>query len=128
MRPLVASAALVLCVAAGPLLGAGPLDGKTFQVEIARKGTKTKATPGELVFADGKLRSTAHDALGFGEAPYTATGDASATTFTAETKSARQGVMVWKGTATGDAISGEITWHRTRRQPVRLGFKGSLKK
>jgi hypothetical protein len=128
MRRLLLSSALFLVFASAPLLAAGALDGKTFTVEIARRGTKTKTRPDELVFADGKFRSSAHDKLGFGETLYTSAPSGAKTAFDATAKSAKQGVMTWKGTVDGDAISGEMTWNRTRRTPVRYWFKGSAKK
>ena len=128
MRRLLLSIAVFLAVHAAPLQAQGSLDGRTYSVEIARKGTKAKVGADELVFAGGTFRSTAREALGFAATPYVASGDTATTTFTAEAKSAKQGVMGWKGTVLGDTVAGEMTWHRTRRTPVRFWFKGTLKK
>jgi len=128
MRRLLLSFVLFLVVHAAPLAAQGPLDGRTYSVQIARKGTKTKVGTDELVFADGKFRSAVREALGFGETSYVAAGDAAKTTFTVQAKSAKQGAMEWKGTILGDTISGDMTWHRVRRTPVRFWFKGALKK
>ena len=60
MRKLLLASALVSVLASGAALAAGALDGKTFTVEIGKKG-KAKGGPDELIFADGKLRSTSFE-------------------------------------------------------------------
>jgi hypothetical protein len=120
-------AAALLVLAAGPGLAAGPLDGKTFSATYARRGAKTKVSPTEIGFADGAFRSSAHEALGFGPAPCTYGTEGSKTTFACEARSAKQGVMSWKGSVDGSAISGDMTWNRVRRTPIRYWFKGSAK-
>jgi hypothetical protein len=123
-----ALAAALLVLAASPARAAGPLDGRTFDATYARRGPKTKVTTTQLVFADGALRSSAHDALGFGPAPCTYGSEGGKTRFSCEVRSAKQGVMSWKGGVEGDAITGEATWNRVRRTPVRFWFKGAGKK
>jgi hypothetical protein len=126
-RLLCASALVALLVASGTLAAAGSLDGKTFSVQMGKKG-KSAGNPDDLIFADGTFRSTACDKYGFTAAAYEAKQDGDKTTFTATAKSAKQGTMVWTGTVQGDAVSGEASWNRVRRQPVRYWFKGSTKK
>jgi hypothetical protein len=126
-RLLAASALATLLIGAFPLAAAGPLDGKTFSVQMGKKG-KASSKPDDLMFADGTFRSTACDAYGFTAAPYEGKQEGDKSTFTANAKSPKQGTMSWTGTVQGDAVSGEATWSRVRRQPVRYWFKGSLKK
>jgi len=121
-RLLSASALVALLLASGSLCAAGPLDGKTFSVEMGKKGKKA-SSPDQLVFADGTFRSTACDKYGFAAVPYEAKQEGDKTTFTATAKSAKQGTMRWSGTVQGDSVSGEATWDRVRREPVLYWYK-----
>ena len=105
----------------------GALDGKTFAGDMAEKG-KAKVDKDELVFKDGKFSSVACESYGFGEAAYTTTVSGGATTFEAETVSAKEGKMKWSGTVTGDKLEGTATWYKDGQAPVEYWYKTELKK
>ncbi len=118
--------ALGIAWAAGALAQAGALDGKSFTGTFTEKG-KTRGDKDTLVFKDGKFRSTACDAYGFGEAAYTATAGAG-TTFEATTASPKEGTMTWKGTVRGDRIEGTAVWMKKGQADMHYTFHGELKK
>jgi hypothetical protein len=110
----------------------GVLDGKTFLSEFGRKDAKTDGND-ELVFKDGKFRSTACDPYGFGEGDYTATVNQEAITFEAETFSTSEGKIKWIGTVKGNTLKGSFAWHklgkwyRVNKAPIEYWIKGDLK-
>jgi hypothetical protein len=116
---------LVLCAAAW---GADkmPLDGATFVGTMTEKG-KTKADQDQLVFKDGKFRSTACDAYGFTETPYTAAVSDVDTRFEAVAASPKEGTMTWKGTVKGNTIEGTADWVKKGQADMHYTFKGKLK-
>src|ERR1700693_1618327 len=105
-----AAALLILSAAPG---GAEkmPLDGATFVGTMMEKG-KTEGDPDELVFKDGKFRSTACDAYGFTETRYTAAVSDVNTRFEAVATSPKEGTMKWKGTVQGETIAGTVDWEK----------------
>lgn len=119
--------ALGLVWAALAFAQAGALDGNSFAGTFTEKG-KTKGDPDTLVFKDGKFRSTACDAYGFGDAAYTATASGGGTTFEATTTSPKEGTMKWKGTVKRDAIAGTAVWMKKGQADITYTFQGALKK
>jgi len=106
----------------------GALDGKTFVGESGGqgKGPESKDT---LIFHDGKMRSTACDAYGFGEGAYTATVNSYATDFSAKTVSVKEGTIEWKGTFYGgDTLEGNYVWTKSGQKPITYWFRAKLKK
>ena len=113
-------------------ISSGPLDGKVFEVESGKmgKGTDSKDT---LVFKDGRFRSLGCDRYGFGDGAYTATAKGDVSDFQAETVSAAEGKMMWKGTVQGDKIDVRYTWYKSPRwyrftKTMDKWAKGGLKK
>lgn len=106
---------------------AGSLDGKTFVGKVGENGKK-KGDKDELIFKDGRFRSTACDEYGFGDAPYTTAVNGDATTFEATTVSAKEGKMEWRGTVKGNALDGTFTWYPIGKDPVEYWVKAQLKK
>jgi hypothetical protein len=110
----------------------GALDEKIFVGEFGKKGRETEGMD-ELIFKDGKFRSTCCDPYGFGDAPYTATVDGDAITFEAETFSTSEGKIKWSGTIKDDMLDGTFTWHklgkwyRVNKAPIEYWIKGQLK-
>jgi hypothetical protein len=105
----------------------GPLDGKTFAGAMTEKG-KAKGDKDTFLFRDGKFRSTACDAYGFTEAPYTVAESDVSTTFEAEATSPKEGTMKWKGTVKGDSVEGTAVWIKKGQADILYTFKGTLKK
>ena len=105
--------------------GTGKLDGKSFVGEIGKKGEK-KGDKDEFIFKDGKFLSTACEAYGFHEAPYTATEKDGVISFTCEVTNDKSEKMSWKGECKKDEIEGTAV-NQTKDSKVEYWFKGTLK-
>jgi hypothetical protein len=106
---------------------AGILDGKNFMGEFGKKG-KIADAKDEIIFKDGKFRSTACDPYGFGDAPYTTKVDGETVAFEAETMSPKNGKIRWMGTVMGDQIEATFIWIASGQAPEESWLKGKLKK
>jgi hypothetical protein len=106
---------------------AGPLDGKTFVAQTGEQGKPGEAKD-TLVFRDGKMRSTACDAYGFGEGAYTSMSHPGMFMVHARTESAKEGVIVWNCTVRGDALDGTYVWSKPGQKDITYWIKGTLKK
>lgn len=119
---------LLLLPALASAAAAGLLDGKTFAGETGKVGETTGDKDG-FVFANGTFRSTVCDRYGFAAAPYTANRKADGSiAFTAETASATEGKMAWKGTVKGGALDGTVAWSKPGQKTIDYWFKGKLQK
>ncbi len=105
----------------------GALDGKTFAGDMGEKGKET-GDKDELVFKDGKFHSVACEKYGFGDAPYTAAVSGDATTFEADTVSAKEGKMHWTGTMKDGELAGSAVWTKEGQAPIEYWFTTQLKK
>jgi hypothetical protein len=104
---------LALALAATPAVAAsGLLDGKTFTGSIGLKG-KPADGKDDLIFANGMLHSTACDAYGFTPGPYVAVRSGDVTTFTATTRSPKEGTINWQGTVRNGVLEGTFTCKKT---------------
>jgi hypothetical protein len=104
------------------------LDGKKYIGQFVKKGEKS-GTPDTLVFSKGKFRSRVCKTYGFGRAKYTATQNKDQIAFGADTKSKKEGKMVWKGSVRGDVLEASAMWTKPNsKAPVEYTFKGTLKK
>lgn len=125
-----AVAALVLVVAANASMAAekasGPLDGKTFVGETGEKG-KDKGDIETFVFRNGQFDPLQCHPYGFGPAPYTASTSGDEVRFEAETVSAEEGKMLWKGTVRGNALQGTMVWTKEGQAPIEYWFRGKQK-
>ena len=115
--------AVLVALGAGMASAGEPLDGRRFGAEVGEKG-KPKAEKDEIVFASGKLHSKACDAYGFGSGAYKATAKDGVTTFEAETTSAKEGKIRWKGTVKGDVIEGSYVWTKAGQADIEYWLKG----
>ncbi len=117
----------------------GPLDGKTFTVEITKEGKKKPINPSdELKFAAGKFKSACPDFIdwGFFAKPsfYTITSIDStnaavkAYSWKAETISDIKEVMTWEGTINGEDIEGSADLVNAKgEKKYAYTFSGKLK-
>ena len=121
------SAAVVLALGMAVARAVGPLDGRTFKVESGEKG-KAKAEDDEISFAAGAFHSKACDPYGFESGPYKTTAKDGVTTFEAETSSAKEGRIRWKGTVKGDRIEGTYVWTKAGQADIEYWFKGQATK
>lgn len=128
MKTLIVSLA-ILTLPALSRAEAPALDGRTFLVvEGGEKGKPAEKRKDDLIFKAGKFRSTGCDQYGFGEAPYQTRREGGAVTFEANTTSAKEDKIVWKGSVQGDAISGSYVWTKPGQKDIEYWFKGTAKK
>ena len=115
--------AVLVALGAGVASAGEPLDGRRFSAEVGENG-KPKPEQDEILFASGRLRSKACDAYGFGSGAYeTATKDG-VTTFEAETTSAEEAKIHWKGTLKRDAIEASYVWAKAGQAHIEYWLKG----
>ena len=125
---LAAAIALLFLAAAVPATAGGALDGKSFVAETGEQGKKAESKD-EIIFRDGRLRSTACDPYGFGDGAYTTMNHGAAgTMFHARTESAKEGAIEWGGMVKDDAIEGNFVWTKPGQKPITYWIKGTLKK
>ncbi len=107
----------------------GSLDGKAFVADWGEKGKPAGAEKETIHFDKGRFHSAACDPYGFGDAPYTATSapDGSVA-WTAETTSAKEGRINWKGTVQGDQAEATYVWTKAGQAPIEYWLKGTAKK
>ena len=126
----IAGGALVLALffaAAIPVRASGVLDGKTFAADCGEQGKKADSKD-QIVFHDGKMRSTACDPYGFGDGAYTTMDHGGSTMFHAKTESPKEGSIEWSGMIKGDSIDGNYVWTKPGQKPISYWLKGTLKK
>ena len=113
----------------------GPLDAKTFTVQVTKVGKKKPLDTDELKFNLGKFKSKLFTDWGFTKATkYEATVIDSTTTppqnytFTVETTNDIKEVMTWEGTITGEDVDGtaEIVNAKGEKK-YSFTFEGKLK-
>lgn len=121
----VATFALFGLLAALPAYSS-PLDGKTFVGEIAKKG-ETKGDPDTFSFSGGKFHSTGCDPHGFTPSRYQIGKLGEDWTFMSLCTSPKEGQMSWKGTISGDVISGTAVWKKPGQAAIEYTFTGTEK-
>ena len=123
-----AAIALLFLAASVSASAGGALDGKTFVAESGEQGKKADSKD-EIVFRDGKMRSTACDPYGFADGAYTTMNHGAAgTMFHARTESAKEGAIEWGGMVKGDTIDANFVWTKPGQKPITYWLKGTLKK
>jgi hypothetical protein len=132
MKGMLSRISVALAIAAFGLAtraraASGPLDGKTFFAQSGEEG-KAADSKDTLVFQDGKMRSTACDAYGFGDGVYSAIERKGSTGFHARTQSAKEGIIVWNGAVRSDALEGTFVWTKPGQKEIHYWVKGKLKK
>lgn len=120
---------LVMLVVIGMLVAlpaySSPLDGKKFVGEITKKG-ETKGDPDTFSFSGGKFHSTGCDPYGFTPSQYRIGKLGDDWTFVSLGTSPKEGQMSWKGTITGDAISGTAVWKKPGQAAIEYTFTGTV--
>ena len=111
----------------------GALDGRAFIADAGERGKAADEKGDVITFADGVFHSSLCDKWGYGKGDYKVTGSAEAINFEAETVSAKDGRLKWKGTIKGDTIEGSFIHYRkpsilrANPEPVEHWFKGKSK-
>jgi hypothetical protein len=118
--------ALVVNAATVAEKASGPLDGKTFVGETGEKG-KDRGDIETFVFRNGQFDPLQCHPYGFGPAPYTASSSEGEVRFEAETVSAEEGKMLWKGTVRGSSLQGTMVWTKEGQAPIEYWFRGQQK-
>ena len=121
MAMMVAGALALGGVAAAK--GGATLDGKSYAVDSGEKGKPAGKEVETITFKNGKFHSAACDTYGFGDATYTTKAAGGATTFEADTMSAKEGKIHWQGTAKGDHVEGTYVWTKAGQAPIEYWFK-----
>jgi hypothetical protein len=86
------------------------LDGRSFEGVFIQRG-KTSGDADQLVFKDGRFRSSACDRYGYSDAVYRTAAAGDMTRFEAETESAKYGRLRWSGVVRAgklDATAGMV--------------------
>jgi hypothetical protein len=105
-------------------LASTALDGRNF----ALVGTDPAGTssPDTLSFAAGMATSSQCTQYGFAPSPYaTQTDESGATQVMFAAFSPTEGLMMWTGEITGDAIAGQFTWTKVGQDNITYTFTGT---
>ena len=126
MKTWLATVLAVVAIGSGTVAIAdkGSLDGKVFAGTTTEKGN-AKTVPDTISFKAGMFHSTGCDAYGFGDGTYKATADGA---FEADTVSAKEGKMHWKGMVKGDSLTIDAVWTKAGQKPIEYHFAGGAKK
>jgi hypothetical protein len=124
----------IVSFAAMPLQAqVAPLDGRAFVAEAGENGKAADEKNDVITFTGGKFHSSACDQYGYGKGDYRASAAGDAVSFEAETRSDKDGRLVWKGTVRGSDIEGTFVHYRKgwflnpNPEPVQHWFKGRVK-
>jgi hypothetical protein len=113
-------------------LAAGVLDGITFVADAGPKGKPADEKSDVITFRDGLFHSSTCDQYGYTSAPYVARNEPGAIAFEAETRSDKDGRLVWRGTVRGADIEGTMLHYKkgffgVSDTPNEMWFKGKVK-
>ena len=103
------------------------LDGKTFVGEMGKKGEQ-KGQAEDVIFTDGKMRSSMCNRFGYSDGTYTATVSKDTVAFETQLTHPTDGMQKWKGTVSGDTLEAISTSFEPGKAPVEYWVKGQLKK
>ena len=106
---------------------AGALDGRVFTGELGKAGAST-GDPDTLTFKKGSFVSSACVPHGFESAPYAASKENGATTFTAKATSKSGETMEWTGTLRGEALEATAVHRTSSGETETYWFKGKAGK
>lgn len=101
------------------------LDGKTFTGTMTEKG-KTAGDKDNLVFKNGKFRSTACEKHGFKDATYTANKEGEVVHFETETHTKDGAKLHWVGTVTGTVAEATATMTKAGEEDKEFHYQGTL--
>ena len=109
------------------------LDGKVFVADAGEKGKAADEKNDVITFNGGRFHSSTCDQWGFDQGEYKSARSGDVVTFDVETRSEKDGRLVWKGTVRGDEIEGTFVHYRKpgffmpNPTPVEHWFKGRAK-
>ena len=111
----------------------GLLDGKVFIGEAGEKGKPADEKGDIITFAGGTFHSSLCDQWGYGKGAYSAKAEGDVISFEAETRSEKDGRLVWGGRLKGGVLEGgfthyrKATWYRPNPDPIEHWFKAAPK-
>jgi hypothetical protein len=101
--------------AAGTLpAAAGELDGLAFIGPTGPRGEAAERADEKVSFADGRLRSSICEEMGFPPNAYRATREGEAVRFESLLVSAKDGTIRWEGVVRGGVLEATYTWTKER--------------
>ena len=103
------------------------LDGKTFVGEMGKKGEQ-KGQAEDVIFTNGKMRSSMCNRFGYSDGTYTATTGKDTIAFDTQLTHPTDGMQMWKGMVKGDTLEATSTSFEPGKAPVEYWIKGQLKK
>lgn len=103
------------------------LDGSIFYVELAPMGKPAYAKD-TLTFTKGFFHSSECDQYGFQKGKYVSKQNGNVIEFETETRSAKEGIMRWKGTVRGDDINIEYVWEKKGQPKYEYTAKGKRRR
>jgi hypothetical protein len=110
------------------------LDGTRWKVKLRPEGGAAvkgeKPIDDELIFADGKVTSTACQKYGFGASAYCVEGKHGMLTWETEQVSDNQGMgkTQWYGRLSAEKIAGKMIWRKADGTKLVYGFSGKKEK
>ena len=110
-----------------PLFATGVLDGKTFVGEMGKKGEQNGQEE-DVIFTDGKMRSSMCNRFGYSDGTYTTTMNGDATVFETQLTHPTDGTQKWTGTVKGDTLEAVSSSQKPGEAPTEMWVKGQLKK
>jgi hypothetical protein len=104
----------------------GILDGKTFRIELGKKGER-EGELDEITFARGLFHSATGAEHGFSDSEYQTKPAGKTVHFHIDSESFDEGSMAWEGVLTGDHIEGKVAWTENHN-PTEYWFRGTLRR
>jgi hypothetical protein len=101
-------------IAQQPAGVSGVLDGLAFTGPTGERGEAAQRVDEKVVFADGKLRSSVCEQMGFPPNAYRATRERDAVRFESLLVSAKDGTIRWEGVVRGGLVEAAYTWTKER--------------
>lgn len=98
---------------------------RQFVITTMEKGKTETGVPEQLVFTDSTFDNLQCHQYGFKKSKYTAVKDGNNYNFETTMESETEGKMIWKGTVSGDVVTGEMIWRKAGQNDIQYEFKGN---
>ena len=124
-----------LCAISSPNSAAqtAGLEGRVFIADAGLKGKPADEKVDVITFASGTFHSSLCEQWGYNKGIVATVQQGGAIPFETETRSDRDGRLVWRGVVTGSVIEGTFVhyrkpaWYRPNPEPLEHCFKGVAK-
>ena len=130
---ILAISVLSIVAQSAPATADSLLDNKTFIADTGPKGKPAEEKGDVLTFRDGQFHSSICDQYGYSKALYQSRPEGNVIAFETETRSEKDGRLVWRGMVRGNDVEGTILHYKkglfgVSGTPVEMWFKGTLKR